>query len=124
MSVCYVKEGEKRKMDSKTEAKVRTTLYFTESFYKALKEVGDRESSMSELVEKHLDSYVKAHTNGNPQLMISTYTKPDGPSPMRVLCDFLRGATSEGQINCRRKGLWIKGISCYSCEKNQLRKIK
>ena len=93
-----------------------------ENFLKIVKrEAGSR--GRSEVFAKMLDEYVRRHEL-NPQPMITTYMDPLAPSPMRVLCwSGLAGATSEGQIYCRKHGgLWIQGIRCYSCENNVLRK--
>ncbi len=106
-------------------AKKRTSFNIAEATLKQFKEICIREGETeSGKIEKFMTHYNQAHSNGNPQLRISVYAKPEEPSPMRVLCDFIRGATSEGQVNCRRKGSWFQGIACYSCEKNQLRKNK
>jgi len=81
--------------------------------------------SLSHLGEKAVIEYVRRHNLGNPQLHLTTYMDPLAPSPMRVLCwSSLAGATSDGQIYCRKHGGWIQGIRCYSCPNNQLRKKK
>ena len=85
------------------------------------REAGSR--GRSEVFAKMLDEYVRRHGAGNPQPQLTTYMDPSASSPMRVLCwSGLAGATSEGQVYCRRAGLWIQGIRCYSCENNVLRK--
>ena len=105
--------------------KKRTCFHIEESTLKDFFEICRREGEVaSHKVEKFMMHYNQAHSNGNPQLRISVYAKPEEPSPMRVLCDFIRGATSEGLVNCRRKATWVQGVACYSCEKNQLRKQK
>jgi len=93
-----------------------------ENFLKIVKrEAGSR--GRSEVFTKMLDEYVRRHGAGNPQPQLTTYMDPSASSPMRVLCwSGLAGATSEGQVYCRRAGLWIQGIRCYSCENNVLRK--
>jgi len=48
------------------------------------------------------------------------YVKPEEPQPMRVLCLYCQGALTDGRIFCQRKGMWIPGVSCYSCEFNRL----
>lgn len=108
-----------------TSPKTRTNLYLDQRVQDGFKAICNREGvTMSAKVEKFMNQYNQAHSNGNPQLKISTYAKVDEPSPLRVLCDFLNGALSDGQVHCRRRGLWLKGLSCYSCEKNQLRNRK
>lgn len=105
--------------------KKRTCFNIEEAILQSFKKICEREGeTMSDKVQKFMVHYNQAHSNGNPQLRISVYAKPEEPSPLRVLCDFLSGATSEGLVNCRRKGLWVKGVTCYSCEKNKLRKQK
>lgn len=110
---------------SSTVEKVKTCFTIEKAVFKAFKEISIREGAEMNLkVEKFMQQYNLAHGNGNPQLRISTYAKPDEPSPLRVLCDFLNGALSDGMVHCRRRGLWVKGLNCYSCEKNSLRKQK
>jgi hypothetical protein len=79
---------------------------------------------MSSKLEAFMLHYNQAHSLGNPQLTISVYAKPEEPQPMRVLCLFIDGALSDGHIHCRRRGAWVGGVRCYSCDKNQLRKTK
>ncbi len=103
----------------------RTTIYLRKSLHAKFKEICEREgSNMSRKLEAFIQQYNQTHSNGNPQLTISAYAKPEEPQPMRVLCLFIDGALSDGKIHCRRAGQWVPGVSCYSCEKNQLRKNK
>jgi len=46
------------------------------------------------------------------------------PQPMRVLCVYCQGALTDGRIFRQRKGMWVPGVSCYSCKFNRLRKQK
>ena len=85
-------------------------------------EAGPR--GFSEVVLKSFEEYNKRHSVGNPQLLITHYAKPDEPQPMRVLCIYCQGALTEGRVFCQRKGMWIPGVSCYSCKFNRLRKQK
>jgi hypothetical protein len=103
--------------------KKRTNIYISRPVLDGFKEICKRErSNVSQKLEKLMLNYNMAHQNGNPQLKISTYAKPSEPNPMRVLCSFINGALSEGKVNCRRAGMWVPGIRCYSCDKNQLRR--
>jgi hypothetical protein len=78
----------------------------------------------SEVVLKAMEEYNRKHEAGNPQLKLTPYIDNQAPSPMRVLCLDLDGALSDGTIHCNRAGMWIKGICCYSCQNNRLRKAK
>lgn len=119
MLVCYVIK-ESKTLESKKE---RTNMYISEPVLKSFREICRRErSSVSQKVEKLMSTYNLAHQNGNPQLKISTYAKPSEPNPMRVVCNFINGALSDGKVSCRRAGMWIPGVRCYSCDKNQLRR--
>jgi len=87
----------------------------------ARREAGSR--GFSEVLLKAMDDYNKKHGLGNPQLTLLPYAKPDAPSPMRVLCAFINGATTEGRVHCTLTGgSWIQAINCYGCRHNQLRK--
>lgn len=79
---------------------------------------------MSGKLEKFMQYYNQAHMNGNPQLRISVYAKPEEQQPMRVLCPHCDGAVTDGKIHCKKAGMWVPGVRCYSCEKNLLRKHK
>lgn len=103
--------------------KVRANIYITHSLWNDMKDICRREGvSISGKFEDFLRYYVQAHSPGNPQLKISLYAKPEDPQPMRVLCNFVDGAISNGQIHCRQAGCWLPGVRCYSCDKNRLRK--
>jgi hypothetical protein len=105
--------------------KKKTCLTITESTLKTFKETCRREAvPMNEKVEKFMMQYNQAHSLGNPQLKISVYAKPEEPQPMRVLCCFVDGAVSDGRVHCRRAGMWLPGVRCYSCDSNRLRKQK
>jgi len=80
--------------------------------------------SASKLGEKAIIEYVKRHPIPNPQLLMTYYVKPEEPQPMRVLCIYCQGALTDGRVFCQRKGMWISGVSCYSCKFNRLRKQK
>ena len=84
------------------------------------REAGSR--GFSEIVLKAIDEYVKNHEEGNPQLKLTPYIDEKAPSPAYVLCLHIDGVTSNGKIHCRRAGMWIKGLRCYPCENNRLRK--
>jgi hypothetical protein len=88
----------------------------------ARREAGSR--GFSEVLIKAMKEYNKRHSIGNPQLLITHYAKPEEPQPMRVLCIYCQGALTDGRIFCQRKGMWIPGVSCYSCKFNRLRKQK
>ena len=106
-----------------TDEITRTSLYLKRKILVKFKENCKREGeSMSGKVEAFMFHYNQAHSNGNPQQKISVYANPEEPQPMRVLCLFLNGALSNGKIHCRRAGMWIPGVRCYSCEENSLRK--
>jgi hypothetical protein len=105
--------------------KDRTCFNINSAILKQFKEICKREGeTMSYKIEKFMQHYNQAHSNGNPQLRISVYAKPEEQQPMRVLCLFIDGALSDGQVHCKRAGAWIAGVKCYSCEKNLLRKQK
>jgi len=87
----------------------------------AKREAGSR--GFSEVLLKAMKEYNQKHDLGNPQLTLLPYAKPDAPSPSRVLCAFLNGATTEGRVHCTLTGgSWIQAINCYGCRHNQLRK--
>lgn len=88
----------------------------------ARREAGSR--GFSEVIIKALEEYNRKHEAGNPQLKLSPYIDANAPSPMRVLCLHLDGALSDGTVHCTRKGMWTKGLNCYSCKHNRLRKTK
>lgn len=91
------------------------------------KEIAKRESGsrgFSGVIIKAMEEYTRRHEEGNPQLKLSPYIDETAESPMRVLCLDLDGAISDGTIHCRRIGSWVKGIRCFSCERNRLRKTR
>ena len=64
-------------------------------------------------------------TKRNPSVKLDVFLPENVESPMKVVCLYLAGATHEGEVLCRKKGSrWIKGIECYRCEHNQLKKSK
>lgn len=70
-----------------------------------------------------LDMLVKKYGEGNPQLKIASYFLNVEKSPVRVVCSYIQGATSEGKIYCMKHGgTWVPGVNCYSCKNNRLRK--
>jgi len=86
----------------------------------AKKQAGSR--GFSEVVLKALEEYNKNHEENNPQLKLAPFIDENASSPTHVLCSYLDGVTSNGRIHCRQAGFWIKGLKCYSCSKNRLRK--
>ncbi len=84
------------------------------------REAGSR--GFSEVLVKALEEYIKNHEEGNPQLKLTPYIDEKAPSPAYVLCLFIDGVTSSGKIHCRKAGMWIKGLRCYPCQNNRLRK--
>jgi hypothetical protein len=93
---------------------------------KEFDEIVKREKGLrgrSEVILKLIADYVKAHRVGNPQLLLTHYTKPEEePQPIRVLCVYCDGALSEGKVFCQKRGMWIPSVTCYSCKDNRLRK--
>ncbi len=105
--------------------KKRTNIYVEKQTLKDFKKICRREGqSMSGKLEGFMQRYVQSHKPGNPQLTMTSYVKPEEPQPMRALCNFLNGALSDGRVHCRRAGMWVPGVRCYSCERNMLRKNK
>jgi len=86
----------------------------------AKREAGSR--GFSQVLIKAMAEYNKRHRIGNPQLLITNYVKSEEPTPMRVLCLYCQGALSNGEVFCQKAGMWVKGIRCYSCKHNRLRK--
>jgi hypothetical protein len=84
------------------------------------REAGSR--GFSEVTLKAIEEYVKNHEEGNPQLKLTTYIDEKAPSPTHVLCLYIDGVTSSGKVHCRQAGMWIKGLRCYPCKNNRLRK--
>ena len=111
------------KLRASANSKVRTNLYFDEKVLVDFKGICQREGeSMSAKLEAFMRQYNSSHRLVNPQLTKEAYAKPEAPQPIRVLCLFINGAMSDGRVHCRRAGRWLPGVSCYSCEKNLLRK--
>jgi hypothetical protein len=89
----------------------------------AKREAGPR--GRSGVLVKAMAEYNQRHGSGNPQTHLTTFLDSLAVGPMKVLCNYLRGATSEGRVFCQKKGpMWIQGVNCYSCSNNQLRKKK
>jgi len=90
---------------------------------KQLREILKREGkTLSKFFLEYAQRYCEQHRSGNPQLLMSHYVKPGEPQPLRVLCLYIGGALTNGDVYCRKVGMWIKSIRCYSCKYNQLRK--
>jgi hypothetical protein len=93
--------------------------------FEEFKRIAKREAGSmgtSRILIKAMGEYNKRHSVGNPQLLITHYAKPEDPQPLRVLCLYCQGALTDGQVFCQRKGMWVPGITCYSCKNNRLRK--
>jgi hypothetical protein len=93
--------------------------------FEEFKRIAKREAGSmgtSRILIKAMGEYNKRHSVGNPQLLITHYAKPEDPQPLRVLCPYCQGALTEGKVFCQRKGMWVPGITCYSCKNNRLRK--
>jgi len=88
----------------------------------ARREAGTR--GFSEVLVKAMQEYSKNHEEGNPQLKLTPYVDERAASPVKVLCNYLDGAGSNGKIHCRRNDSWMKGIQCYPCQYNRLRKTQ
>ena len=86
----------------------------------ARREAGSR--GFSEVIINAMEEYVRNHEEGNPQLKLTPYIDEKVPSPVLVLCLYLDGAGSNGKVHCRKAGMWIKGLRCYGCDNNRLRK--
>ncbi len=86
----------------------------------ARREAGTR--GFSEIILKAMQEYARNHEEGNPQLKLTPYVDEKADSPVLVLCNFLDGAGSNGKIHCRLNESWMKGIRCYPCQHNRLRK--
>lgn len=93
-------------------------IYF--QFQEIAKREAPSKGGFSKVLVKAMEEYVKRHSAGNPQLLITHYVKPEAPTPMRVLCDYCGGALSDGEVYCRKAVMWIKSIRCYSCKNNRL----
>jgi hypothetical protein len=105
--------------------RTRTSIYTSKATLKKFQEICRREGvKVSRKLEDFMFHYVQAHSHGNPQLPITVYAKPEEPQPMRVLCLYCDGAVTDGRIHCKKASMWVPGVRCYSCEKNELRKQK
>ena len=106
-----------------TDTVKRTTFYCSRFLLKDFKKIVAAEGeNVSEKIRKFMQAYVEEHKPGNPQLKMIHYVKSEEQQPMKVQCDYIRGALSNGQVFCRRKGMWIPGVTCYSCPKNWMGK--
>jgi hypothetical protein len=85
-------------------------------------EAGPR--GFGKVLVKAMAEYNERHKEGNPQLKIASYLPHQDKGPIRVLCNFIGGALSEGRVFCRKGQMWIASVRCYSCEKNKLRKAE
>lgn len=104
--------------------KIRAIYVDCEVWQQFLKICEREGTNASQKIEAFMQAYNQEHRNGNPQLLLTHYVKPEEPQPIRVLCIYCDGALSEGKVFCQKRGMWIPSVSCYSCEKNQLRKKK
>jgi len=105
--------------------KKRGNIYVLDEVWKEFLKICKREGmSASQKLEAFMQAYNQQHRVGNPQLLMTHYVKPEGPQPFRVLCLYCQGVLTEGKVFCQRKGMWIPGVSCYSCKFNRLRKQK
>ena len=101
----------------------KISLWIPKDLWEKFRELAKLEGlSASKLAERALIEYARAHARGNPQLKMTYYVNPEEPQPMRVLCLYCQGALTDGRIFCQRKGMWIPGVSCYSCEFNRLKR--
>ena len=88
-----------------------------------LREILKREGkTLSRFFFEYAQRYYEQHKAGNPQLLMVHYVKPEEPQPFRVKCPYLSGVLSPNEVYCRKAGMWVKSIRCYSCKHNQLRK--
>jgi len=103
--------------------KMRTCIYVLQEVWKEFVKICQREGeNASKKLQAFMQAYNQQHRNGNPQLLITHYVKPEESKPMRVLCIYCQGALSHGEVYCQRKSMWVKGIQCYSCKHNRLKK--
>jgi len=67
-------------------------------------------------IEKWIQHYVQMYRLGNPQILLETFLEPAAPSPVKVACNYIRGAGSDGAVYCTKDsgGLWIQGLKCYN----------
>lgn len=110
-------------MTQSTIPKKRTTIYIEPNSWGCFSKICKREGvAPCNKLGKFINQYNQAHSPGNPQLTISVYAKPEEQQPMRVMCLYIKGALTDGRVFCRTAEMWIPGVRCYSCKKNQLRK--
>jgi hypothetical protein len=101
----------------------------------ARREKGHRGFSLK--LQEMIIKEVEEHWRGNEQLLMDHYVKPDAPNPNHSLCNYQRGHKRDGKVFCTNpsvvpihemivdrgiEGMWIPGVSCYSCNHNKLRK--
>jgi len=92
----------------------------------AKREGGSR--GRSEVIVKALGEYVNRHSLGNPVVPLTVYMGSLAPGPLKVECNFIRGATSDGLVyhEIFKEGTWqrewVQGIRCYGCKYNKLKK--
>lgn len=105
-----------------------------EEFRKISKaESGSRGFSQTAL--KAFAEYVQKHGLGNSQIKISNYCIKE-PTPSAHFCNHSKGNTNDGLVFCSNpsktksyerniehgvSGLWVSGITCYSCDFNKMR---
>ena len=115
----------------------KISLYISKKLWLGFQEVARLEAaSACKLAEKAFTEYVMRHGKGNPQIRISNYIL-DEPTPSAHFCNYSKGNTNDGYVFCCNpsmvktyemvlvhgsKGLWLSGITCYSCTFNKLRK--
>jgi hypothetical protein len=100
----------------------------------SLTESGHR--GLSETILKAMREYVQRHALGNSQIKISNYCLNE-PTPSAHFCNHSKGNMNDGQVFCINpsmikryeaislygaNGLWVSGITCYSCNFNKLRR--
>ena len=92
------------------------------NLHNEFKKICQREDEpMTTKIEGWMRQYVQLHKQGNPQLMMEVFLPEKAKA--RVLCSWLDGSR-EGEVHCRKKGLWVDAKQCYVCKFNRLRKTK
>ena len=105
--------------------KIGRCIYISKEVWNEFLGICKREGEKaSNKLEAYMQFYNNKHRVGNPQLLIENYVDVDKPKPMRVLCGWLDGAVTGGEVHCRKKQMWISAVQCYSCDQNRLRKQK